>query len=209
MSEKRVTVSVVQITQDTRDAGTMVREETYFCLPGADYSQTCAAILAAKFEWVNTVQEAFDAKLAEGRNELPQKDAVTVSVVQITQDTRDAGTMVREETYFCLPGADYSQTCAALLAAKFEWVNTVQEAFDAKLAEGRNELPQKDAVTVSVVQITQDTRDAGTMVREETYSRLPGADYNQICAALLAAKFKEFDTMLKALDAKLAEGCNE
>ena len=29
-------------------------------------------ILAAKFEWVNTVQEAFDAKLAEGRNELPQ-----------------------------------------------------------------------------------------------------------------------------------------
>ena len=209
MSEKRVTVSVVQITQDTRDAGTMVREETYFCLPGADYSQTCAAILAAKFEWVNTVQEAFDAKLAEGRNELPQKDAVTVSVVQITQDTRDAGTMVREETYFCLPGADYSQTCAASMAAQFEWVNTVQEAFDAKLAEGRNELPQKDAVTVSVVQITQDTRDAGTMVREETSSRLPGADYNQICAALLAAKFKEFDTMLKALDAKLAEGCNE
>ena len=134
---------------------------------------------------------------------------VTVSVVQITQDTRDAGTMVREETYFCLPGADYSQTCAAILAAKFEWVNTIQEAFDAKLAERRNELPQKDAVTVSVVQITQDTRDAGTMVREETYSRLPGADYNQICAALLAAKFKEFDTMLKALDAKLAEGCNE
>ena len=64
-------------------------------------------------------------------------------------------------------------------------------------------------VTVSVVQITQDTRDAGTMVREETYFCLPGADYNQICAALLAAKFKEFDTMLKALDTKLAEGCNE
>ena len=72
MSEKRVTVSLVQITQDTRDAGTMVREETYFCLPGADYSQTCAAILAAQVEWVNTVQEAFDAKLAEGRNELPR-----------------------------------------------------------------------------------------------------------------------------------------
>ena len=34
MSEKRVTVSVVQITQDTRDAGTMVREETYSRLPG-------------------------------------------------------------------------------------------------------------------------------------------------------------------------------
>ena len=46
---------------------------------------------------------------------------------------------MREETYFCLPGFDYSQTRAALLAAKFELVDTVQEAFDAKLAEGCNE----------------------------------------------------------------------
>ena len=137
---------------------------------------------------------------------------VTVSVIQITQDTRPAGIMVQpEETYFCLPGFDYSQTCEALRSARFEWVNTAQEALDAKLAEGRNELPQKDAVTVSVVQITQDTRPAGIMVREVTYFRLPEADYSQICAALLAAKFKEFGTMQKAIDAKLAEGegCNE
>ena len=64
-------------------------------------------------------------------------------------------------------------------------------------------------VTVSLVWVRQDTRPEGLMVGKVTYFRLPGADYNQICAALLAAKFKEFDTMLKALDAKLAEGCNE
>ena len=40
MSEKRVTVSLVRITQDTRDGGTMVQEVTYFRLPRADYSQT-------------------------------------------------------------------------------------------------------------------------------------------------------------------------
>ena len=140
MSEKRVTVSLVQITQ-YEDRRRMVIHTTkyYGLLPGFDYSQTCEALRSAEFEWVNTVQEEFDAKLAEGRNELPQKDAVTVSVVQITQDTRDAGTMVREETSSRLPGADYNQICAALLAAKFELVNTVQEAFDAKLAEGCDE----------------------------------------------------------------------
>ena len=36
-------------------------------------------------------------------------------------------------------GADYSQICAALLCAKFELVDTVQEALDAKLDEGRDE----------------------------------------------------------------------
>ena len=119
MSEKRVTVSLVQITEDTRPEGLMVQpEETYFCLPGFDYSRTCAALRSAEFEWVNTAQEAFDAKLAEGHNELPQKDAVTVSVVQITQDTRPEGIMVREVTYFRLPGADYSQICAALLCTR-------------------------------------------------------------------------------------------
>ena len=69
MSEKRVTVSVVQITQDAREEGTMWRGTTYFRLPGADYNQICAALLAAKFELVDTVQEAIDAKLAEGSNE--------------------------------------------------------------------------------------------------------------------------------------------
>ena len=104
MSEKRVTVYLVQITQDAREEGTMWRETTYFGLPGFDYSQTCEALRSARFEWVNTVQEALDAKLAEGRNELPQKDAVTVSVVQITQETRPEGLMVGEFTYFRLPG---------------------------------------------------------------------------------------------------------
>ena len=37
------------------------------------------------------------------------------------------------------PGADYKRICEVLLAAKFELVNTVQEAIDAKLAEGCNE----------------------------------------------------------------------
>ena len=125
MSEKRVKVYLVQITQDAREEGTMWRETTYFCLPGFDYSQTCEALRSARFE-----QEAIDAKLAE-----------TVSVVQITQDTRPAGilAMVGKVTYFRLPGADYNQICAALLAAKFELVDTVQEAIDAKLAEGCNE----------------------------------------------------------------------
>ena len=139
MSEKRVTVYLLHITQDAREEGTMWRETTYFGLPGFDYIQTCLALRSARFEWVNTVQEAFDAKLAEGRNELPQKDAVTVSLVQITQETRPEGLVSHETTYFRLPRADYSQICAAVLAAKFELVNTVQEAIDAKLAEGCNE----------------------------------------------------------------------
>ena len=50
MSEKRVTISLVQITQETRPEGLMIREVTPFRLPGFDYSQTCAALLAAKFE---------------------------------------------------------------------------------------------------------------------------------------------------------------
>ena len=66
MIEKRVTVSLVQITQDTRDAGIMVQpEDTYFRLPGADYSQTRAALLDAEFKEFDTVQKALDAKLAE------------------------------------------------------------------------------------------------------------------------------------------------
>ena len=69
MSEGRVTVSVVQITQETQTEGLMVGKSTDFRLPGADYSQTCAALLAAKFELVDTVQEAIDAKLAEGCHE--------------------------------------------------------------------------------------------------------------------------------------------
>ena len=69
MSEKRVTVSLVQITQETRPEGLMIHKTTDFRLPGADYSQTHAALLAAKFELVDTVQEAIDARLAEGRNE--------------------------------------------------------------------------------------------------------------------------------------------
>ena len=139
MSEKRVTVYLVHVRQDAREEGTTWRETTYFRLPGFDYSQTCLALRSARFEWVNTAQEAIDAKLAEGRNELPQKDAVTVSVVQITRETRPKGIIWGKETYFRLLGADYNRICAALLAAKFELVDTVQEAIDAKLAEGRNE----------------------------------------------------------------------
>ena len=40
MSEGRVTVSVVQITQETQTEGLMVGKSTDFRLPGADYSQT-------------------------------------------------------------------------------------------------------------------------------------------------------------------------
>ena len=36
--------------------------------------------------------------------------------------------MVGEFTYFRLPGADYSQICAALLCAKFELVDTVHDS---------------------------------------------------------------------------------
>ena len=57
MSEKRVTVSLVQITEDRRPEGLMVGKETYFRLPGADYSQPHAALLAAKFELVDTEGE--------------------------------------------------------------------------------------------------------------------------------------------------------
>ena len=47
MSEKRVTVRLVQITQETRPEGLMVGKTTDFRLPGADYNQICAALLAA------------------------------------------------------------------------------------------------------------------------------------------------------------------
>ena len=109
MSEKRVTVSLVEITQDTRPEGLMIHKVTPFRLPWADYNQICAALLAAKFE-------EFDMGAKQ----------VTVSLVQVQEDTRH-GTIVHESTDFRLPGADYSQTCAALLAAKFEWVNTDSE----------------------------------------------------------------------------------
>ena len=122
MSEKRVTISLVQITKETRPEGLMVGKETYFRLPRADYNQICAALLAAKFEEFDTGEKR-----------------VTVSQVWVRQDTREEGITVQESTDFRLLGADYSQTCAALLAAKFELVDTVQEAIDAKLAEGRNE----------------------------------------------------------------------
>ena len=68
MSEKQVTVSLVDVTEDTRH-GTIVHESTYFRLPRADYSQPHAALRCAKFELVDTVQEALDAKLTEGCNE--------------------------------------------------------------------------------------------------------------------------------------------
>ena len=120
MSEKRVTVRLVQITQETRPEGLMVGKTTDFRLPGADYNQICAALLAAKFEEFDT-----------------GKMRVTVSLVWVLrQDTREEGITVHEGKDFRLLGADYSQTCAALLAAKFELVDTVQEALDAKLAEG-------------------------------------------------------------------------
>ena len=119
MSEKRVTISLVQITQETREEVLMVGKSTNFRLPGADYSQTCAALQAAKFEEFDT-----------------GKKRVTVSLVWVRQDTREEGITVQESTEFRLPGADCSQTCAALLCAKFELVDTVQEALDAKLAEG-------------------------------------------------------------------------
>ena len=101
MSEGRVTVSVVQITQETQTEGLMVGKSTDFRLPGADYSQTCAALLAAKFE-------EFDMG---GKQ-------VTVSWVWVQEDTREEGITVHKSTDFRLPGADYSQTCAALLAAR-------------------------------------------------------------------------------------------
>ena len=110
MSEKRVTVSLVWVRQDTRPEGLMVGKVTYFRLPGADYNQICAALLAAKFEELDTGDMR-----------------VTVSLVWVRQDTREEGITVQEGTDFRLPGADYSQTCAALLAAKFEWVNTDSE----------------------------------------------------------------------------------
>ena len=119
MSEKRVTISLVQITQETRPEGLMVGKVTYFRLPGADYNQICAALLAAKFEELDTGDKR-----------------VTVSLVWVRQDTREEGITVQEGTDFRLPGADYNQICAALLAAKFELEDTVQEALDAKLAEG-------------------------------------------------------------------------
>ena len=121
MSEKRVTVCLLQITEETCPEGLLVGKTTNFRLPGADYSQTCAALLAAKFE-------EFDMGAKQ----------VTVNWVLVQEDTCH-GTIVQKGTDFRLPGADYSQTCAALLAAKFELVDTVQEAIDAKLAEGRNE----------------------------------------------------------------------
>ena len=108
MSEKRVTVSLVWVRQDTRPEGLMVGKVTYFRLPGADYNQICAALLAAKFEELDTGDMR-----------------VTVSLVWVRQDTREEGITVQEGTDFRLPGADYSQTCAALLAAKFELVHRV------------------------------------------------------------------------------------
>ena len=139
MSEKRVTVSLVWVQEDTCH-GTIVHKSTEFRLPGADYSQTCEALRSAGFEWVDTVQEAIEAKLAEGREEKRMSEKrVTVSLVQITQETRPEGLVFHTDTHYCLPRADYSQICAALLAAKFELVATVQEAIDAKLAEGCNE----------------------------------------------------------------------
>ena len=125
MSEGRVTVSVVQITQETQTEGLMVGKSTDFRLPGADYSQTCAALLAAKFE-------EFDMGAKQ----------VTVSWVWVQEDTREEGITVHKSTDFRLPGADYSQTCAALLAAKFELVDTVQEAIDAKIAEEQERLKE-------------------------------------------------------------------
>ena len=107
MSEKRGTVRLVQITQETRTEGLMVGKSTDFRLPGFDYSQICAALLAAKFE-------EFDIGAKQ----------VTVSWVLVQEDTCH-GTIVHKSTDFRLPGADYSQTCAALLAAKIELVDTV------------------------------------------------------------------------------------
>ena len=124
MSEKRVTVRLVQITQETQTEGIMVGKTTDFRLPGADYNQICAALLAAKFE-------EFDMGAKQ----------VTVSWVWVQEDTCH-GTIVHKSTDFRLPGADYSQTCAALLAAKFELVDTVQEAIDAKLAEEQERLKE-------------------------------------------------------------------
>ena len=65
MTQKDVTVCLVQVTQNRM--GIMVHgEDTYFRLPGADYNKTCEALLGAKFKLVDRIQEALDAKLAEG-----------------------------------------------------------------------------------------------------------------------------------------------
>ena len=69
MSEKRVTVSLVQITQYEDTRGMVIEKVEYYCLRREDSRSPQEALRDAGFEWVNTVQEAIDAKLAEGRNE--------------------------------------------------------------------------------------------------------------------------------------------
>ena len=69
MSEKRVTVSLVQITQYEDTRGMVIEKVEYYRLRREDSRSPQEALRDAGFEWVNTLQEAIDAKLAEGRNE--------------------------------------------------------------------------------------------------------------------------------------------
>ena len=69
MSEKRVTVSLVQITQYEDTRGMVIEKVENYRLRREDSRSLQEALRDAGFEWVNTLQEAIDAKLAEGRNE--------------------------------------------------------------------------------------------------------------------------------------------
>ena len=69
MSEKQVTVSLVQITQYEDTRGMVIEKVENYRLRREDSRSPQEALRDAGFEWVNTLQEAIDAKLAEGRNE--------------------------------------------------------------------------------------------------------------------------------------------
>ena len=67
--QKKVTVSLVQITQYEDTRGMVIEKVENYRLRREDSRSPQEALRDAGFEWVNTLQEAIDAKLAEGRNE--------------------------------------------------------------------------------------------------------------------------------------------
>ena len=71
MSEKRVTVSLVQITQYEDTRGMVIEKVENYRLRREDSRspQGSASGCGLRVDPLNTLQEAIDAKLAEGRNE--------------------------------------------------------------------------------------------------------------------------------------------
>ena len=67
--QKKVTVSLVQITQYEDTRGMVIEKVENYRLRREDSRSPQEALRDAGFEWVNTLQEAIDAKLAEGRDE--------------------------------------------------------------------------------------------------------------------------------------------